>query len=177
MIVGQILGILATVITCVSFQCNTKQSVLTVQTLATLCTCCSYFFLGASSGFVLNVVCLIRNVVYYFQKSGTLIGYATSGMFAVLMAWLGIMSWQGWISLLLIVALMANTVVLSLGKPQMLRISILFTSSLVLLYNIFVFSIGGIFNEGIAIASSFVGILRFCRKCEKKESRHQYGRV
>lgn len=169
MIMGQVLGILATAITCVSFQCNTKKSVLIVQTVATLCTCISYFFLGASSGFVLNVVCLVRNVVYYFQKSSTRSGYATAGAFALVMACLGVMSWQGWISLLLIVALMANTVVLSLGNPQALRISILFTSSMVLLYNIFVFSIGGIFNEGIAIVSSMIGILRFCKRGKEQK--------
>ena len=164
LILGQILGIFATILTCISFQCNTKRSVLAVQTLATVCTCFSYLFLGASSGFILNIICIIRNFVFYFQTSATMPSYLTAGIFSVLMAVLGAFSWQGIISLLLIVALMANTVVLSLGKPQALRISILFTSTMVIVYNVFVFSLGGIINESIAIASSVVGILRFYKK-------------
>jgi hypothetical protein len=37
---------------------------------------------------------------------------------------------------------------------------------MVLIYNIFVFSIGGITNEAVAIVSSIVGIIRF-RKSKK----------
>ena len=71
------------------------------------------------------------------------------------------------VSLLIIVALAANTVFLSFGNPQLLRKSILATSSLVLLYNIFVFSLGGIANEALAIGSSVVGIFRFRQETRK----------
>ena len=37
---------------------------------------------------------------------------------------------------------------------------------MVLIYNVFVFSIGGITNEAVAIVSSIVGIIRF-RKTKK----------
>ena len=60
-ILGQIIGILATVITALSYQMNTKKSLLLTQSLATACTCISYLFLGASSGFALTIVCLVRN--------------------------------------------------------------------------------------------------------------------
>ena len=66
-IIGQILGIIATIITFLSYQMNTKKTLLIAATAATLCTCLSYLFLGASSGFVLNVVCLIRNVAFIFR--------------------------------------------------------------------------------------------------------------
>ena len=50
-LIGQALGILATVITVISYQMNTKRSLLLVQTAATACTCLAYLFLGAASGF------------------------------------------------------------------------------------------------------------------------------
>ena len=84
------------------------------------------------------------------------------------MAVLGIFSWQGPISLLIIVALIINIFFLSLGNPQKLRYSILFTSTMVIIYNIYVFTIGGLMNEAIAIISSIIGIVRF-RKDKKKE--------
>ena len=160
-LLGQALGILATVITGISYQMNTKRSLLLVQTAATACTCLAYLFLGAASGFALNVVCIIRNVVFYFQK-GSGKGHMTPAiLLSAAMVVLGALSWQGAVSLLIIIALAANTIFLSFGDPQLLRKSILGTSSLILAYNIFVFSLGGIANESLAILSSIVGIIRY----------------
>ena len=166
-IVGQILGILATVITGISYEMNTKRSLLLVQTAATACTCLAYLFLGAASGFALNVVCIIRNVVFYFQKGSGKGHMIPALLLATAMVVLGALSWQGPVSLLIIAALAANTVFLSFGNPQLLRKSILGTSSLVLLYNIFVFSLGGIANESLAIVSSLVGIVRFRQETQE----------
>ena len=158
---GQIVGILATVITAISYQMNTKKSLLFIQTLATTATCISYLLLNAMSGFALNIVCIIRNLFFYFQKEGTKGIYASTAVFMAMMATLGAFSWQGPISLLIIFALAINTFFLSLGKPQILKYSILLTSGMILIYNIGVFTIGGIMNEGISIVSAIVGILRF----------------
>ena len=166
-IIGQALGILATVITGISYQMNTKRSLLLVQSAATACTCLAYFLLGAASGFALNMVCIIRNVVFYFQKGSGKYHMLSASLLAAVMVVLGALSWQGPVSLLIIVALAANTVFLSFGNPQLLRKSILATSSLVLLYNIFVFSLGGIANEALAIGSSVVGIFRFRQERQK----------
>lgn len=160
-LLGQALGILATVITGISYQMNTKRSLLLVQTAATACTCLAYLFLGAASGFALNVVCIIRNVVFYFQKGSGKGHTVPAFVLAAAMVVLGALSWQGAVSLLIIIALAANTIFLSFGDPQLLRKSILGTSSLVLAYNIFVFSLGGIANESLAILSSIVGIIRY----------------
>ena len=82
-------------------------------------------------------------------------------LLAAAMVVVGAFSWQGPVSLMIIVALAANTIFMSFGNPQLLRKSVRGTSTLVLLYNIFVFSIGGIANEGLSIISSAVGIARF----------------
>lgn len=162
-ILGQIIGILATLITALSYQMNTKKSLLLTQSLATACTCISYLFLGASSGFALNIVCLVRNGCFYYLKEGKTPIYISTAILATAMVVLGALSWQGPISLLMIIALAVNTVFLSLGKPQILRYSILLTSSMILIYNIYVFTIGGMLNESIAIFSSLIGIIRFRR--------------
>lgn len=168
-IIGQILGILATVITFISYQVNTKRSLLIIQTAATLCTCLGYLFLGASSGFALNICCIIRNVVYYFVDSKSKYNMPAAIILAATMCVLGALSWEGPISLLVIIALAANTVFMSFGKPQLLRESVIATSGMILIYNIFVFSIGGIVNEGVSIVSSIVGIIRFRKKKSEAE--------
>lgn len=170
-LLGQIIGILATVITALSYQMNTKKSLLLTQSLATALTCISYLFLGASAGFALNIVCLVRNGCFYYLKEGQTPIYISTVILAAAMVVLGAFSWQGPISLLMIIALAVNTVFLSLGKPQILRYSILLTSSMILIYNIYVFTIGGMLNESIAIGSSLIGILRFRKGKEAQERR------
>ncbi len=166
--IGQSLGILATVITFLSYQTNKKRTLLAVQTLATLCTCLSFLFLGAKTGFALNIVCIVRNVVFYFQDRNSRYYYPSVGILTLAMVVLGVLSWQGAISLLMILALAVNTVYISLGNPQRLRKSILVTSTMVLVYNVFVFSIGGMANEGLSIVSAVIGIIRY-KNADKTE--------
>ena len=160
-ILGQVLGVFAPILTTFSYQANTKRRLLFIQTIATLCICISYLLLDASSGFVLNIVCLTRNIAYFFLNEKSRFNYVMAGFFALMMIPLGILSWQGPISILMIVALAINTVCMSFGNPQLLRKSILLTSTLVLIYACSVFSIGSILNESLAIISSIIGIVRF----------------
>jgi hypothetical protein len=162
-IIGQILGIIATAITVISYQANNKGKLIMIQSAATLSTCLGYLFLGAWSGFALNIVCLVRNGFFYFLKKGTPLYRALSVLLAAMMVGVGMLSWQGPISLLIIVALVINTLFMAFGSAQALRYSVCLTSSMILLYNIFVFTVGGIMNEGLAIVSSVIGILRFRR--------------
>ena len=167
-IIGQALGIIATIITFISYQVNTKSRLLIIQTAATLCTCFSFLFLGASTGFALNIVCIVRNVCFYFQKNKSHAHTVTSVVLALAMIVLGVFSWHGPASLLIMLALAANTLFMATGDPQLLRKSVIVTSGMILVYNVIVFSIGGITNEGISIISSIIGVIRF-RK-ERTES-------
>lgn len=169
-IIGQTLGILATVLTFVSYQVNKKRPLLIIQTLATISTCLSFLFLDAATGFALNIVCIVRNITYYFVERKSKLYYPSTALLTIAMVILGIISWQGPISLLMIMALAINTVILSFGRPQILRQSILVTSTMVIIYNISVFSIGGIANEAIAIISSVIGILRYSKVNTKNKS-------
>lgn len=161
MIIGQVLGIIATCLTCLSYQANTKRSLLAIQTVATAFTCVSFLFLDAMTGFALNIVCILRNIVFYFQNSRTKLFYASAAGMTLAMIVVGALSWQGPISLVLILALAINTVFIAIGYPQLLRKSILLTCSMIIVYNVFVFSIGGIANESISIVSSVIGIIRY----------------
>jgi len=165
-IIGQIFGIIAVIITFVSLQAKTRKSVLLIQTIATGCIIINYALLGATSGFVLNIINFVRNTVYFFNDkkflSSPLIPYA----FAVISVIFGALSWEGYYSIFLIVGLAINTVFIS-KEPQALRKSILLTSTLILIYNIYVFSIGGILNETVALTSSVIGIIRFRQQKNK----------
>ena len=162
-IIGQILGIIAPIITFVSYQVNSKNKLLILQTVATIATCLSYLFLGASSGFALNIVCIIRNIAFFFQDSKSKTNMISAIILAAVMGGLGFLSWEGPISLLVIIALAANTIFMSFGDAQILRKSVICTSSMILIYNFCIPNptIGGIINESVAIVASIIGIVTF----------------
>ena len=160
---GQIFGIVAMLIIASSYQANTKKRLLMVQTPGIVVLCLSYFLLGAAAGFALNIVCILRNIACYFVKEKTKLYYAMTVVLMVVMGVMGVLSWEGYVSLLMIVALVANTFFIALGKPQILRYSIIVTSTLCLLYNVFIPipSLGGILLESFSVASSIIGSIRF----------------
>ena len=88
---------------------------------------------------------------------------------AAVMGVLGGLSWEGPISLLVIIALAANTIFMSFGNAQLLRQSVICTSSMILIYNIYVFSVGGMINESVAIIASIIGIISFLKKKKEKK--------
>ena len=167
---GQILGIAATLVVTLGYQANTKKGLLMIQTPGVVVLCVSYLLLGAISGFALNIACVLRNVCCIFIKEKSKGYYVMTGVLMCLLGALGFLSWEGYISLLLIVALIANTFFVALGKPQILRYSLIITSSMCLVYNILlpIPSIGGILLESITIVSAVVGILRFWRNKKKQ---------
>ena len=160
-IIGQIMGWLAAILTFASYQCKDHKKLLIVQTLSSLSICISYLLLGAWSGMLLNVICIARNFIIY-RKDIKIFSYSFwPYALAIVMGIMGVLSWQGPMSLLVIVALVANTVFLYFPNVQNLRKSILITSTMVLIYNAYYNVWGGVVNEMIAIVSSAIGLYRY----------------
>lgn len=163
-IIGQILGIVAVAIFFISYQVKNQKTLLVVQTLATAVYCVHYLLIGATSGLTLNIVCIIRNLAYYFRDKPILRGKWVPYFFAAVICVIGAFSWQGYYSLFIIIGLAINTVCLSMTDTQKVRYSVLLTCSLVLTYNVFAHSIGGVISEFVSICSAAIGIIRYRRK-------------
>lgn len=161
MLAGQIFGWLAALLTFSSYQLKEHKSLIVVQTLSCLSICISYLFLGAYSGMLLNIVCIVRNFIIY-KKDLRIFSYRFwPYLLALVMAGAGALSWQGYMSLLIIVALTVNTLFLYFPNVQDLRKSVVVTSTLIMLYDVYFAVWGGVANELIAVTSSLIGIYRF----------------
>ena len=73
---------------------------------------------------------------------------------------MGILAWDAWYSIFVVVGITVNTVCMSLNA-QNIRKSILVTSPMVLIYDVFAKSISGAVYEAVAIVSSAIGLYRF----------------
>lgn len=167
-IIGQIFGIIAVILGFVTYQVRTQKKLLFVQILTTLVFVIHYLLIGAMSGMALNLVAMVRNIVYSRRDLKIFSGKGWPVVFAVIMGIMGLLSWQGWYSVFVVLGLVINSLCMAFKDPQKIRKSILVTSPLVLIYDAFALSVGGMIYESVAIVSALVGILRF-RK-EKTES-------
>ena len=159
-IIGQAFGVLAVILGFISYQMKTSKGLLILQSSVSVAFIIHYLLLGAPSGCVLNAVCLVRNIAYFFRDKKFLSGLWVPAVFTVAIAALGFCSWQGWYSLFLIVGLVINTIAIRFRDPQIIRASILISSPLVIVYDVIVSSYGGIVYESVAIASAAIGLIR-----------------
>lgn len=168
-LMGQMMGIVAVILGFISFQMHTNKKILVMQTATALTFCLHYLLIGAYSGMAMNALALLRNYAYYHREKKIFSGRKCPIFFAILMGAVGFLSWQGPHSLFVITGLVINTVCMSFTNPQSIRKGILVTSPMVLIYDVFVLSIGGIIYESVAIASAVIGILAYRRKTQQQE--------
>ncbi len=169
-IIGQVIGVLGVAVLFLAYQMKVKKTLLLLQMLGIALLSTQYFMINALSGAVLNVVCLIRTLFFYFTeekiKNEKLKTYVFPLFFAGLVCVFGVLSWEGWYSILMLVCLAVNSFCTGALNPQSFRKSLLFTCVLALIYNIIVFSIGGMLNEVVSMISATIGIVRY-----RKETR------
>lgn len=163
-LIGQIFGVIAVILGFITYQIRTQKALLFVQTVTALVFVIHYLLIGAVSGMVLNIVAMIRNLVYSRRDLKLFSGKWWPIAFAVIMGITGMLFWQDWYSVFVVAGLVINSVCMSFKDPQKIRKSILVSSPLVLIYDAFALSLGGIIYESAAIVSALVGILRFSGK-------------
>ena len=166
-LIGQIFGVIAVILGFITYQIRTQKALLFVQTVTALVFVIHYLLIGAVSGMVLNIVAMIRNLVYSHRDLKLFSGKWWPIAFAVIMGITGMLFWQDWYSVFVVAGLVINSVCMSFKDPQKIRKSILVSSPLVLIYDAFALSLGGIIYESAAIVSALVGILRFSGKKAK----------
>ncbi len=168
-IVGQAFGILAVILGFVTYQLKTSKAVMYTQSAVALAFVVHYALIGAYSGCALNAVCCVRNFIYSKRDVKALDHPVIPVFFAVIMAALGAVSWQGWPSLFVIAGLVINSFGMRFRDPQNIRRSILISSPLVIVYNSIFRSYGGIIYESVAIVSSAIGLFRYGRDAKAEE--------
>lgn len=169
-IIGQIFGIIAMAILFVSYQFKEAKKLMIFQCIGVVAMCTHYLLIGAMSGLLLNTVCLVRNICYANRDKKFFSGIWLPIFFCTVMGIVGILSWQDYYSIFIVVALIINTALLSQPNTQLLRYSIFLTSPLVFTYDAFVLSVGGMANEALTVLSAMIGTIRTIIKDKKGTS-------
>lgn len=163
-IAGQAISLIAVILSFVTYQMKSKKGIMVMLSIATGISCVAYALLGGTVALVLNLVSIVRNICFYHKDKKILSSKAVPIVLALIMGLLSIFTWEGAHSAFFVIGLMLNTLAMGYFDPQKLRMSILLTSSLIMIYNLFIPSIGGTVNEVVAIVSAVIGIIRYHKK-------------
>ena len=161
-IVGQILSIIGMVLTIASFQMKTRKQIILMQTAGSVFFLFSYLLLESWSAVYLNVVFLIRNIVFYFGKDKKWAEHK-AWLFGLLVAVIiaGFIGFRSWLDILPIIGSVFSTIAMYMKSENMLRLFKLGDSPCWLIYNCTVPSTGGIICEIFNIISIIVGLIRY----------------
>ena len=109
MLIGQALGIVAVILGFITYQMKSTKALLVVNMITCGVFCAHYLLIGAISGFALNAVAFVRNVVYTNRNKKIFASPLWPFIFAGIMLIAGILTWQDWRSVLAVCALVINT--------------------------------------------------------------------
>ena len=170
---GQIVSLVAMACNLVSFQLKDQKRLITFQLFGTALFSLSYFLLGAVVGGLLNVVGVIRALIFLFPRKinpshpawlfGFIGVYLTFYVLSFAVFGVKVTPANLLIELLPIIAMTLSNVGYMLGSSRAVRKLGLAASPMWLTYNVYYQSIGAIICEVVCLVSILVGIYRHDR--------------
>ena len=154
-------GLVGTALYFVSFQCRRNRRLFQVQFVSYLCYAIHLLLLGAVTGGLSCTVNLIRSLClstrWKFARSRAMCAILCAMQLAALF-----FSWNGWISLLPIVANIAQTIGGYTHNARKIRLTgLLINSPLWIIYDVIVGSWAGILDEAVSDISMIISIIRY----------------
>ena len=158
-----LLGLAGIVAGFLALQCNKHNRVLALKMAEEGIFGLQYILLGGISGGILNLVGIFRNILFsYFGKKDNqkMLGFLRIG-FAALLAVVGFISWDGYISLLVIMAKVLSTFAYGTTNVTKMRLILCVTITCWICYGIYVGSVTSIINDSANLLSVLISIFRY----------------
>lgn len=156
---GQIFGIIALILLIISFQINKKDTLLKYQIFSSLFFSVQYLCLNAISGCLMNLMSLVRNIIYKKYKNAIPVIYLLSIILGMMI--LSIFSYNGLISLLPTIAVILYSIALWQKNLTITRLVEIVSCLLFIVYNIKVLAITGLILNAIELSLALIAVYRF----------------
>ncbi len=170
-IAAQIISIAAMGFNCISYLQKKKSTLLVCQLVGSVLFGINYLLLGAMSGALLNVISLIRAIVFLkkdrfhadniFWTAGFIASYIVSYALVFTVFEKDPTPFNLTVELLPVIAMIAINLSFRYADTKMVRRYGLASSPLWLAYNIASFSVGAIICETLNLVSITVGIIKY----------------
>ncbi len=163
-LITAMLGYIAFLVGIIAFQSNKHKHIVLLKAFTDICFCIQYILLGAYTGAATDLAGCVRNLIFAkeFKRKNT--QYIITTFFVVLMIVIGIVTWDGWLSLLAIAGKLCTTVSFSIKNTKYLRLFTIPSGIMWIIYNAATGSVGGVLYEAMVIVSIIIAAFRFDRK-------------
>ncbi len=161
-LIAQGIGFVGFVFAVISFQNNKRHLILIFLGIAQMCFIFHFALLEVWPAFAVNIVGVVRTFSFLLRgkkkwiDKNTLM-YIFIGLFCIA----GALSWNGWLSLLPIMAMIVETIGLWKKNPRLIRSIVIIPRLLWITYNIIHYSYAGVMTEVFVIISLLTAIIRF----------------
>ena len=157
--IAQLFGIIALIVLMMSFQKNQKDTLLKYQIFSSLLFALQYLFLNAISGCLMNLMTMVRNLIY--KKFDDKIPILYLVLIIICMIILSLASYNGIISLLPTLAVILYSIALWQSNLTITRVTEVISCLLFIIYNIKVLAISGLISTFIEMFSAMIAIYKF----------------
>ncbi len=168
-IIAQIVGGFGLLFAVISFQQNTRKRILRFQMVAATFFSVHMYLLGAMTGMVVNIVGIVRNILFYkTQGKGTqsrALLYFLIALYVIASA----ATYKNIFSIFPAMAVILQTVGLWMKNPKKIRRILIFATPCWFTYNFFNMSIAGMMTDVLSATSLIAAMLRYDYPIFKKK--------
>ena len=150
-------------------QFNKHWQIILLKTLGSLMFVIQYAFLKAYTGMAMDVIGIIRNLLFIFSVQSNKNTLPWIIVFSLLTLIVGVITFESIVSLLAIVAKLLSCISYGMKSPRVIRALNLPSSTCWLIYNSIYFSVAGLMNEILVITSIIIAEVRLYHKQKKSE--------
>lgn len=158
----QLIGFLAMAFGIGSFQAKKRVHIILIQSIASCLWVVQFALLGTFTGAALNLIAIFRGITYMFKgKYKPFSGIWMPIIFSSLFIAVGILTWEGPISLLPTFAMTVSSFALFITKEKAIRLLSLAVSPPWLVYDVLAGTIAGTLAEVFSLISIIIALIRF----------------
>ena len=159
-IIAQVLGFMGAAFVVVGMQQKKYKQIFMCKIANQFLGGVHYLLLGGYTGMMTNLASCVTSCIYYFRVKNGKSTLLFQIIFATMFVILGVLSWHGAISILVIIAKVISSVAMGNKNPRVIRILNLISGPCWLVYNIYVGSIAGMISDSLMITSVLIAIIR-----------------
>ncbi len=166
-VLTQILGFIGLGLNIIALQFNKHWKIVLLRTIGSALFVVQYILLGAYTGAAMDGIGLVRNLLFILLVSKKQQTNIYIVLFCLITLGIGIYTWEGWLSIIAIVAKMISTIGYGIKSPHIIRLLNIPSNICWIVYNAIHLSIAGVVDAVFGIASAIIGEIRFNNKDKK----------
>ena len=162
--VAQVVGFVGMAMLALAYLQKKRESILAFNIASAVSWTLHFILLGALTGAAMNAVSILRAGVFFAAaKKRNRQPIIFIGVLLIFVA-MALLTWQGWVSVLPLVAMTLSTVAMWQKNPQHMRAIIFMSTPFWIIYNVINHSIAGVITEVLLAVSAVVGLYLYRQK-------------